>query len=171
MRKFLLAASAATLFAATPAVAQDAPTSIFSGPRLGVTVGTGGDDVVDFDGATIGIDAGYDWDLGGAVVGIGAEYQTDIGDDFFDVNETAIIARIGAKAGERALVYASGGYTHISSGATPFGDFGADGYRIGGGVEFAVGDNGTSLKLEQRYLDYGNGADAFQTVAGLSFRF
>jgi outer membrane immunogenic protein len=172
MRTFALAAAAATLsLAATPAFAQDAAVSPFSGPRLGVTVGTGGDDVVDFDGATIGVDAGYDWDLGGAVAGLGVEYQTDIGDDFFDVNETAVLARIGAKAGERALVYASGGYTRISSGATPFGDNGADGYRIGGGAEFALGDNGTSLKIEQRYLDYGDGADAFQTVAGLSFRF
>jgi outer membrane immunogenic protein len=173
MRTLLTAAAVAALsLAATPAFAQDAaPASIFSGPRLGVVVGTGGEDIGDFDGATIGVDAGYDWDLGGAVFGVGAEYQTDLGDDIFDVNETALLARVGAKAGDRALVYASGGYTHISSGATPFGGASADGYRIGGGVELALGDSGTSLKLEQRYLDYGNGADVFQTVAGLSFRF
>jgi outer membrane immunogenic protein len=173
LNKLLLAAAAATLsFAVTPAFAQDAaPVSTFSGPRIGVTVGTGGDDVVDFDGVTVGIDAGYDWDLGGAVFGLGAEYQTDVGDGFLDVNESALLARVGVKAGDRALVYASGGYTHISSGATPFGDFGADGYRIGGGVEVALGDGGTSLKIEERYVDFGSGADGFRTVAGLSFRF
>ena len=172
MRKYLLAAAAAALpFAAAPAFAQDAA-SPFSGARVGVTVGTGGDDIVDFDGATIGIDAGFDWDMGSAVFGVGAEYQTDLGDDFLDVNETALLARIGAKVGEKALVYASGGYTHLSSGSSPFGGVGADGFRIGGGVEFALGaTGGTALKIEQRYLDYGNGANAWQTVAGLGFRF
>lgn len=171
MRTYLLAAAAALTLTATPAFAQDAATP-FTGARVGVTVGTGGNNFIDFDGATIGVDAGYDFDLGGAVMGFGAEYQTDLGDDFFDVNETALIARVGAKVGTKALVYASGGYTHISSGATPFGNIGADGYRIGGGVEFALGSTGsTALKIEQRYLNYGNGADAFQTVAGLGFRF
>ena len=171
MRKLFAVAAAATTLLAAPAFAQDTAVSPFSGPRVGVTVGTGGDDFIDFDGATIGVDAGDDWDMGGAVVGLGVEYQTDLGDDFFDVNETALIARVGAKVGPSALVYVNGGYTHISSGATPFGDLGADGYRLGGGAEFALGGGGTALKLEQRYLDYGNGADAFQTVAGLSFRF
>lgn len=170
MRTALFAAAAALSLVATPAFAQDAATP-FSGARLGVTVGTGGNDVIDFDGTTVGVEAGYDFDMGGAVVGIGAEYQTDLGDDFFDVNESAILARVGAKVGTNALVYASGGYTHISSGSTPFGNNGADGYRVGGGVEFALGNGGTSLKLEQRYLDYGHGADSFQTVAGLGFRF
>jgi hypothetical protein len=59
----------------------------------------------------------------------------------------------------------------VSGGSTPFGGNGDDGYRVGAGVEFGVGTGGTSLKVEQRYLHYGNGADAFQSVAGLSFRF
>ena len=171
MRKFLLVAAIATsTLAAAPAFAQDAA-SPFSGARAGVVVGTGGDDIVDFDGATIGVDVGYDWDLGGAVFGIGAEYQTDLGDDFFDVNETALLARLGAKLGENALVYATGGYTHLSSGSSPFGGIGEDGIRVGAGVEFGLGNGGTALKIEQRYLDYGNGANAWQTAAGLSFRF
>ncbi|MEO7826959.1 MAG: porin family protein [Allosphingosinicella sp.] len=170
MRSHVFAAAAALSLFATPAFAQDIATP-FTGARVGVTVGTGGNNVIDFDGATVGVDAGYDFDMGGAVLGIGAEYQTDLGHDFLDVNESAILARAGAKVGTNALVYASGGYTHISSGATPFGNFGADGYRIGGGVEFALGKGSTSLKIEERYSDYGHGADAFQTVAGLSFRF
>jgi len=171
MRKLLAVAAATVSVIATPAFAQDAAVAPFQGARAGIIVGTGGDDPVDFDGATIGVDLGYDWDLGGGVVGIGTEYQTDIGDDFFDANQTAIVARAGIKAGERALVYATGGYTRVSTGATPFGDFHADGYRIGGGVEIALGNGGTALKIEERYQDYGNGVDLFQTVAGLSFRF
>jgi outer membrane immunogenic protein len=173
LRKFLtVAALAASTLLAAPAFAQTATVAgPFSGPRVGVNVGTGGDDFIDFDGATIGIDAGYDFDLGGAVVGFGAEYQTDLGDDFLDVNETALLARVGAKVGTKALVYASGGYTHISTGSSPFEGLGADGYRIGAGAEVLVGTGGTSLKIEQRYRDYGNGADGFQTVAGVNFRF
>jgi outer membrane immunogenic protein len=164
----IVAAALASISA--PAFAQDAVGS-FTGARVGVTVGTGGNNFIDFDGQTVGVDAGYDFDTGGAVVGVGVEYQTDLGNDFFDVNESAVLARVGAKITPNALAYASGGYTRISGGSTPFGGNGDDGYRIGAGVEFGVGTGGTSLKVEQRYLDYGNGADAFQTVAGLSLRF
>ncbi|HEY0008627.1 MAG TPA: outer membrane beta-barrel protein [Tepidisphaeraceae bacterium] len=166
----LAIASAALASVASPAVAQEAAGS-FTGPRIGVNVGTGGNNFIDFDGQTIGVDAGYDIDTGGAVVGVGVEYQTELGNDFFDLNESAVLARVGAKITPNALAYASGGYTRISGGSTPFGSNGDDGYRVGAGVEFGVGTGGTSLKVEQRYLDYGNGADAFQTVAGLSFRF
>lgn len=165
MRKLILAALAASAFVATPAMAAD-----FSGPRVGVTLGTGGDDPFDFDGTTVGIELGHDWDLGTAVVGIGAEYQTDLGDDFLDVNETALLARAGGKVSPNALLYVSGGLTRISDGASPF-DGGEEGFRIGAGGEFALGNGGTSLKIEQRYLDYGGGANAWQTVAGIGFRF
>jgi outer membrane immunogenic protein len=171
MRKYVLAATALTaaLFA-TPASARDAAAP-FSGARVGVTVSTGGNNVVDFDGATIGVDAGYDWDLGTTVVGLGADYETDLGNDFFDANQTSLTARFGAKIGKKALVYATGGYSRVSSGATPFGNAHADGFRVGGGAEFALGNGGTALKIEERYSNYGHGVDLFQTVAGLSFRF
>lgn len=169
MYKLLIAAAAAAAFAA-PALAQDAA-SPFAGARAGVTLGVGGDDFIDFDGTTVGVDLGYDWDLGGAVAGVALEYQTDLGDGFLDANETALIGRVGGKIGERALLYVNGGYTRISSGVSPFEGLGADGFRVGAGGEFLLGTGGTSLKIEQRYLDYGSGADAFQTVAGLNFRF
>ena len=165
MRKLMIAALAASTFVAAPAFAAD-----FSGPRVGATIGTAGDDPLDFDNTTIGVELGHDWDLGNAVVGIGAEYQTDLGGDFLDVNETALLARAGAKVGTNALVYASGGLTRISDGISPF-DGGDDGFRLGAGVEFGLGDGGTSLKVEQRYLDYGGGANAWQTVAGIGVRF
>lgn len=167
MRNSLLAAAvAAVTLGATPALAQERGT--FTGARAGVTVGTGGNNFIDFDNQTIGVDAGYDFDAGNVVVGVGAEYQTDLGDDIFDVNETALLGRVGVKAGSNALVYGTGGYTRASTGATPFGGNGEDGYRLGAGVEFG---GPMSFKVEQRYFDYGAGADGWQTVAGLVFRF
>ena len=174
MRKSFFAASAAALITISTPVLAQGTTDTYTGPRIGVVIGSGGDDLFDFDGQTIGVDAGYDFEFGGgkAVAGIGVEYQTDLGDDFFDVNETAILGRAGGKVlGSNALVYVSGGYTRISTGSSPFDGISEDGYRLGVGVEFPFGDRGPSLKIEQRYLDYGGGADVFQTAAGLSFRF
>lgn len=177
MRTTFLAASAAALaFISTPAFAQDSSANYsYTGPRVGVVIGAGGEDIGDYDGATIGFDAGYDFEFGNdgvAVAGIGIEYQTDLGDEFGDVNETAILARVGGKiVGGNALVYVNGGYSRISSGATPFGDITEDGYRVGFGVEFPFGNRGPSLKIEQRFLDFGEDATAWQTAAGLSFRF
>ena len=169
MHKFIIAAAAAATLA-TPALAQETAAP-FSGPRVGVFVGAGGDDITDFDGTTIGVEAGYDWDVGeGGVVGLGLEYQTDLGDLAFDINEAAVLARVGAKVGSSGLVYFNGGYTRISAGATPFDKPGEDGWRLGLGGEFALGA-GPSLKLEQRYLHYGDGVHAHQTVAGVNFRF
>ena len=169
MRKFIIAAAAAATLA-TPAMAQDAA-SPFAGPRVGIAIGSGGDDPFDFDGTTIGVDVGYDWDAGGAVVGVGLEYQTDLGDGFFDANETAVTARVGGVVGQSVLVYVTGGYTRVALGSTPFGSPGGDGFRLGVGGEFALGGGGTSLKIEQRYGNYGNGVDFHQTVAGINFRF
>lgn len=165
MRKLILAALAASTFVAAPAAA-----ATFDGTRVGVTIGTGGDDPLDFDGTTVGVDIGHDWDFGQAVVGINAEYETDLGDDFLDVNQTALTGRVGGKVGESALVYLTGGLVRISDGASPFDD-GEEGFRLGGGVEFGLGDGSPSLRLEQRYVDYGGGANAWQTVAGIGIRF
>ena len=167
MRMILLAASTAALaLAATPALAQQA--GPFTGGRAGVLVGTGGSNFIDFDNQSIGVDAGYDFDTGQVVVGVGAEYQTQLGKNIFDGNETALLGRVGVKAGTNALVYGTGGYTRASSGATPFGGNGDNGYRLGAGVEFG---GPTSFKVEQRYSNYGGGADGWQTVAGLNLRF
>lgn len=167
MRNVILAVSVAALaIVAAPAAAQEAGT--FTGARAGVLLGTGGNNFIDFDDQTIGVDVGYDIDAGGAVVGIGAEYQTDLGGNFLDYSETAILARVGVRAGTNALVYGTGGYTRIADSGVPFGGSGEDGYRIGAGVEFG---GPLGFKVEQRYSNYGGGADAWQTVAGVNFRF
>ncbi|HEY0147948.1 MAG TPA: hypothetical protein VGB70_02995 [Allosphingosinicella sp.] len=164
---------AASVLAATPALAQDTATTTgsFTGPRVGVTVGTGGDDFVDFDGQTIGVELGYDAEVNGVVAGVSVEYQTDLGDAFFDVNETALMFRAGGKVTPNALLYATGGLTVLNTGSTPFSGDSDKGARFGVGAEFGLGNSGALVKLEQRYYTYGNNTDAFQTVAGIGFRF
>jgi opacity protein-like surface antigen len=169
MRKYVLAASVAALaLGSSPAFAQSAPS--FTGPRVGLIIGATGEKLLKYDDLTIGLDAGYDFDAGGLVAGIGLEYQTDLGSDFGDVNETALLGRLGTRIGSSALLYATGGYSRVSAGGHPFTRNHEDGYRVGGGLEYALGSGATSIKLEQRYLNYGHGVDGFQTVLGLTVR-
>lgn len=158
MKKIVLAAAASLLFA-TPAFAAG-----FAGPRVGATVGIAGDDVFDTDSATFGIEAGYDWDLGKAVAGVQVEYQNDFDGDLG--HELAATARIGGKASENALIYVTGGYSRFD-----VGPFSLDGVRGGIGAEFNVGTSGANIKVEQRYANYELGAELFQTVVGVGFRF
>ena len=160
MKKIVLAA-VASLLCTTPALAQTS----FSGPRVGATVGVLGDDIFDSDATSFGLEVGYDHDFGnGAVVGIQGEYQDDFDGDFG--HELAATARVGGKAGQNALVYVAGGYSRIE-----VGNFHLDGVRTGLGVEFGLGASGASLKVEQRYGNYEAGAELFQTVVGVGFRF
>jgi hypothetical protein len=172
MNRFTISViGAASALFATPALAQNTTPGPFTGPRVGVIVGTGGDDFVDFDGQTVGLELGYDAELNGVVAGAGIEYQTDLGSDFLDVNATAALFRIGARVGGSGLVYATGGVSVVNTGSTPFNGDSETGVLAGGGVEFAFGGRGTSFKVEQRYYNYSNGVDAFQTLAGVGFRF
>ena len=160
VKKIVLAAAASLAFVATPALAAD-----FTGPRVGATVGILDDDIFGTGTTTFGLEAGYDWQLGnGAVVGVQGEYQDDFDGD--EGHELAATARVGGLVSENALVYVSGGYSNFDVGG-----FSLDGVRVGLGTEIAIGDSGLNFKLEQRYANYEAGAEAFQTVAGLGFRF
>ena len=159
MKKIVLAA-VASLTLATPAFAAD-----FVGPRIGATVGIAGDDPFDSDGQTFGLEAGFDVALGTTgIAGVQVEYQDDFDNDLG--HELAATARVGSKVGENALVYVSGGYSRFDLGA-----FNLDGARVGLGAEFALGTSGAHLKVEQRYANYEMGAELFQTVVGVGFRF
>ncbi|MBS0503961.1 MAG: porin family protein [Proteobacteria bacterium] len=192
MKKFILAALAATAMA-TPALAQDA--APFTGFRLEGLVGydhvkgNGGGR----DGVAYGIGAGYDFQLGGAVLGIEGEAMDSSakGCDTNFVTATDRIcanakrdlyagARIGAAVTPNTLLYAKAGYTNARFGvtytdsATPTANFSArdnlDGIRVGAGVEQKFGQN-LYAKAEYRYSNYEQGISRHQVVGGIGFRF
>lgn len=158
MKTLILAAGAALALAATPAAAAD-----FTGARVGANVGIVGDDVLSTDVKTFGVNAGYDLAVGNAIVGATLEYQ-----DSFENNvprELSASARIGTKLAADLLGYGTVGYTRLGISGND-----AEGLRLGVGAEYAVSKN-VSLVVEQRHTEYGAGANAEQTVAGLNIRF
>lgn len=160
------------------------------------------------EGFNYGIGAGYDFDLGGVVVGAEAEYtdssaETEVDDGDFENfgfgrvdagRDLYLGARVGAKVAPDVLLYAKGGYTNAkldierSDGTDSFRDsIDLDGFRVGGGAEYAVNDN-MFVKLEYRYSNYQEGEvdfgdevpdaerfnvdlDRHQVTAGVGFRF
>jgi outer membrane immunogenic protein len=159
------------------------------------------------EGLTYGGDVGYDFDAGGLVVGVEGEVAGSTAKvSNSPVNAAALGygrvkagrdlyagARIGFKATPKTLIYAKGGYTNqrldltASDGTTETGaHYNLDGYRLGAGVEQAIGRN-TYAKVEYRYSNYGdarlefpNGAntnnfdvdtDRHQVAVGVGFRF
>lgn len=163
------------------------------------------------DGFLYGGEIGYDFAAGGALIGIEGEVSDSTGKvevnstdpDFFGFGrvETDRDLYVGLRAGilatPRTLVYAKGGYTNTrldvlaSDGVNETdANFKLDGYRLGAGVEYAIGNsflqNGF-VKLEYRYSNYGdaefelsNGTeldsfdidtDRHQVVAGVGIRF
>ncbi|QIG78379.1 outer membrane protein [Stakelama tenebrarum] len=159
------------------------------------------------DGFVYGFDVGYDMNLGGAVVGVEAELTDSTGKveansadpNYYGYGEVGtgrdiyVGARVGTLVTPRTLVYAKGGYTNgrlnvlATDGTTELDDhFDLDGWRVGAGVEQAIGTN-SYVKLEYRYSNYsdadftfddGTTTDTFevdtdrhQVMAGVGFRF
>lgn len=184
MRKYLLAALAASVFAA-PAAAQD-----FSGFRVEGLVGydklqSGNDDGDGTDtsedegdesieGVVFGVGAGYDFDLGGFVAGIEGEFSESTGEqesdetiDGFNFNTSVetgrdlyVGGRVGFKASPRTLIYAKAGYTNTSIEAAVEDD--TDRFEFDtnvDGLRLGVGAEilfGTNAygKIEYRYSNY-----------------
>ena len=197
----LTAASLAAI--ATPAMAQDEAntfTGLWGGVIGGYDTSRAGSSTDDdanedndqsIDGFGYGVQLGYDVDLGGVVVGAEAEYSDSTAGVEFDEGDPETFglgnvetgrdlyfgARIGAKVGPNAMVYAKGGYTNTkyevraSDGTTEFTqDFDTDGYRLGAGAEYALGRN-AFVKLEYRYSNYSEGEVDFDGAADDSDRF
>jgi outer membrane immunogenic protein len=164
MKKIVALALASTVAFATPALAQDETQGVFSGPRVSGVVGFADDDIFGTETFTYGGQVGVDHDLGNAVVGLTAEYQ-DSDDSGADISA---MLRAGPKVGENLLVYGAVGYSRLGVG------FGTgehlNGLRLAGGLEFAIGEH-AFVNVEQRYTNYEQGVDGFQTVAGVGFRF
>lgn len=220
MKKGLTFLAAGSLIAlATPAFAQD--NSAFTGPRVEALVGFDSSrpgssqdtDIEDLDESIedvgYGVGIGYDFATSGVVLGIEGEYMdseasteydtTAFGAESFGVGnieagrDLYVGARVGVLAGERALVYAKGGYTNArynvlaTDNATDTEtDIDLDGWRVGAGVEYALSEN-LYLKGEYRYSNYQEGeveapsgletdrfdidVDRHQVMAGVGFRF
>lgn len=198
----LAAASLGVL--ATPAAAQDVADNTFTGLWGGVIGGydtsragsTTDDDANEdndqsIDGFGYGVQLGYDIDAGPVVIGAEAEYSDSTAEVEFDGDDAETFglgnvsagrdlyfgARIGAKVGDNAMIYAKGGYTNAkfdiraSDGVTEFNqDFDTDGYRLGAGAEYALSDN-AFFKLEYRYSNYSEGEVDFEGMAGDTDRF
>lgn len=221
MKKGLALFAAASAFAfAVPAHAQD-DNSTFTGPWVAGLVGydnnRAGSDVDvededdDFDdgisGINYGVGAGFDFDAGGIVLGVEGEWMESEADTNYDLDDDVGLgvanlsagrdlylgARVGARLGSNAMVYAKGGYTNAkyniltSDGTTETDDsFELDGWRAGAGVEVAVTEN-AFIKAEYRYSNYTDGevefsdgtetgtfdvdVDRHQGVVGVGLRF
>lgn len=199
MRTLMLATVAAATLVATPAFAQDAP---FTGARAEGVIGydrlsdgTGQPDS-SVDGLLYGGIIGYDFQAGGVVLGVegeitGSNADTRTRNLVVAGDQLALEAgrdlyagvRVGVVAGSRALIYAKGGYTnqrletnYTSGAATTRIAENIDGFRVGGGVEYAVGPN-LYVKGEYRYSNYSNldnyriDVDHHQVVGGIGIRF
>lgn len=193
MRSIVVAALLAAS-ATTPALAQDSAsgTGRFTGPRVEGLAGwdrvqNNGHD----DGALYGIGAGYDIQAGGAVFGIEGEAADSsvrqcagsrtVADPRIcarAARDLYVGGRVGTVIGDRTLLYAKAGYTDAQvkltandgTTRTTLGKTNLDGYRVGAGVEYALGSN-SFVKTEYRYSNYEKGFARHQVVAGFGFRF
>jgi outer membrane immunogenic protein len=164
--KRILIAAALAATTATPAFAQDAApaaaTSNFTGAHVGVELGVADQDIFGTEAFTYGVDAGYDFDLGGAVAGltVGLQDSDDTGREF------SAGGRLGAKVGDKALIYGSVAYSNLEV----VDDFTVGGVRFGLGAEIVPAEH-FYVKAEQRYATYSHDVDLWQTVLGVGFRF
>lgn len=181
----------------------------YDGIRPGSTEDTdieGDDETV--DGFVYGVEAGYDFAFAnGLVLGVEAELSDSTGKvetdrrnpNTFGFGEVStgrdiyVGARVGVVAAPSTLVYAKGGYTNTrldvlgSDGTTTIDEnFELNGWRLGAGVEQAIGTN-MYAKVEYRYSNYreadfefrdGSFSDSFdidtdrhQVLAGVGVRF
>jgi outer membrane immunogenic protein len=184
VNKFIaLTAVASAALAATPALAA-AP----QGPRVEALVGydavrldLGAGDKFKDEGVVYGIGAGYDFALGN-----GASLGADVEASDSTAKESNIAGTLKAKrdlyAGGRVSfgiddkgsnVYLKGGYTNArfsaSDGVTTISG-NADGYRLGGGAQFAVTGK-AYVGGEYRYSNYEDGLERHQLAATLGTRF
>ena len=183
MKKILFAtAASAAFFAATPALAQDAPVAP-AGPRVEALIGydrvkLGGE----HDGGLLfGIGAGYDFAVGNGV-SLGADIEATestqkIGDeDIAEVKAGRDLyagGRVSFAVTPSANLYLKAGYTNARFKATEDGDTFAenfDGFRLGAGGQVAVSGK-AYVGGEYRYSNYEAGLSRHQLALTVGTRF
>ena len=143
------------------------------------------------EGVFYGASVGYDVDLGKVVIGPEAEFAGSTADTDFDDGDFEgfgfgnvsagrdlyLGGRIGVKANPNMMFYAKGGYTNAklnvrsNDGTTQFDDdYDLDGYRVGGGLEYAFGRN-MFTNIEYRYSNYSRAEVDFDGTLPDSDRF
>lgn len=201
MKKTALFAAAAAVFVATPALAQEESSlHAYAGAIAGLdhVVASGGGGTK--DGVVYGGVVGVDSTIGSnTILGVEAEIdgsttsvsQTSllVPNDFAKISigrDLYIGVRAGVKVSPKLLAYVKGGYTNArlkatyrSGGTTTTDGQNFDGYRLGAGVETAVGR--ARLRLEYRFSNYndlringvatGVSPQRHQIVAGVLFGF
>lgn len=186
----------AALFAATPALAQDA--TDFAGPRAEASIGL---DQLRFDLATLGgagkarqSDLGYAIALGydaaitpTLIAGIEAgvnlsdvRYATGDatnGSELRKRRELTLAGRIGTPITPNALLYGKVGYANLQlredqtvAGVTTSAKDDLDGVLVGAGVEVKLTPS-AYWKSEYRYTDYASGVTSNKVTTGVGIRF
>lgn len=178
--------------------------------RAGSTIDddTNEDNDQSIDGFNYGVGVGYDFNAGGVVLGVEGEWTDSTAETEFDNGDSEnfglgnvetgrdlyVGARVGVLAAPDMLVYAKGGYTNARYNLNSSYDgeeynskMDTDGYRVGAGLEYALGTN-SFAKLEYRYSNYSDAevdfendvpdvevgeidTDRHQVMAGFGYRF
>lgn len=154
MRKVLFAIAASAALA-TPALANEARVEA----RGGVAWSGGSSE------ATAGIAAGYDFDLGSSAFA-GLEVSGDKVLASGSIVSVGFTGRAGIKAGEKARLFAAGGYSTAQCSGC------GGNWNLGAGGEFDVAEK-IYLKAEYRHFFKNNTTfvDGDALVAGVGFRF
>jgi outer membrane immunogenic protein len=171
----LLAASAAALAFATPAMAQDAPKAAPAGFRIEALVGydRAGADGFHESGVLYGAGLGYDVAVGNAVsLGVDGEVTDSSADKDGSKPGRDLYAggRVNFAVSPRANLYVKGGYTNARVHQDGFGSVNLDGFRLGAGGQYAVSGK-TYVGAEYRYSNYELGVDRHQVALTVGTRF
>lgn len=161
----------AAAVAATPAMAQSEADFYIGGQAGYHDLGDnplGGDD----DGAIVGVYGGVDVPVGERLI-LGVEGNWNRGSNAIDY-EYGIAGKLGVRVGERAQVFARGGYQEVDvdlgnvvNGPVPAGLDDTDGdYLVGAGAQYRLNEN-LSLRGVVDTIEF----DTVRLTAGLAYHF
>jgi outer membrane immunogenic protein len=186
MRTVIFSLAAAVAFSASPAFA-----AADAGPYVGVAVthdnvgGTGAAEGLSLNGVGGSVFAGYNFDLSPSLfAGLEANFDLASADrDLFGTeikvdHAYGVTGRLGYRLSEGAAAYARVGYQRGRASVETGGvetNFGADGLRLGGGLEASVSGN-IGVRVEYSHTHYyidtpGAGLANNQASVGVVFGF